>query len=201
MTEINVLLNDYLMNYRNTAKEIHEGVDEGFSEGYKEGIKQGFIDGVKECLAKGFDNIEVKSTEETLKLAFETASDESVNVSITRAVSRKYREKISPPFKKKMEEACNKVVEDIKKADFELEEIPASELKICVDTSVKKIKECIDGAFVGIRKNLPEDLIFGSVFNGLQDGFDNDLEENLQACEKRVCKEIDNKINKQGVYC
>jgi flagellar biosynthesis/type III secretory pathway protein FliH len=201
MTEINFLLNDYLTNYGNMAKEIHEGVEEGFSEGYKEGIKQGFIDGVKECLATGFNNIEVKSTEETLKCALETASDESINVSITRAVSRKYRERISPPFKKKMEEACNKAVENIKKADFDLEEVPASELKICVDASVKKIKECIDGAFEGIRKNLPEDLIFGSVFNGLQGGFDNDLEENLQACEKRICKEIDSKINKQGVYC
>ena len=201
MTEIDVILNDYSSSYGKTAEEIREGIDEGFSEGYREGIKQGFIDGVKECMATGFSNIEVKSTEETLKCAFETASDEAVNVSITRAVSNKYREKIGPSFKKKMEEACNNVVEDIRKADFELEKISASELKICIDASVKKIKECIDSSFEGIREYLPENLVFGSIFNGLQDGFDNDLEEKLKACEIRICKEIDNKIcNRQVDY-
>jgi hypothetical protein len=198
MTELNILLNDYRISYGKTAKEIREGIDEGFNEGYKEGIKQGFIDGVKECLATGFNDIEVKSTEETLKYAFETASDESINVSITRAVSRKYRERIGPPFKKKMEEACSKVVEDIRRGDFELDKLPASELKICVGTSVQKIKECVDSAFEGIRKNLPEDLVFGSVLNGLQDGFDNDLEENLQTCKNRICKEIDEKTEIRG---
>ncbi len=201
LTEIDVILDDYRSSYGKTAEEIREGMDEGFSEGYREGIKQGFIDGVKECMATGFNNIEVKSTEETLKCAFETASDEAVNVSITQAVSRKYREKIGPSFKKKMEEACNNVVEDIRKADFEMEKIYASELKICVDASVKKIKECIDSAFEGIKENLPENLVFGSIFNGLQDGFDNDLEEKLKACEIRICKEIDNKIcNRQVDY-
>jgi hypothetical protein len=153
LTEIKVLLNDYLDNYGEIAKEIHEGVNEGFNEGYKEGIKQGFIDGVKECLASGFNNIEVKNVEETLKYAFCTASDEAVNTSITRTVSRKYREKIGPAFKKKMEEACNKVVENIRKADFKLEETPASELKICVGISVKQIKECVDGTFGTLKKN------------------------------------------------
>lgn len=200
MNELNVLLEEYHANYEKTAKEICEGIDEGFNEGYKAGIKKGFIEGVKECIASGFNNIEVKSTEETLRYAFKTSSDEAITVSITRAVSRKYREKIGPPFKKKMEKICNTVVEDIKKADFELEEIPASELKICVDASVKKIRECIDNAFEGVRKNLPEDLIFGSIFNGLQDGFDNDLEENLKACEKRIYKEIDTKIDNRGAH-
>lgn len=198
MTEIKVLLNDYLGSYGEMAKEIHEGMNEGFNEGYKEGIKQGFIDGVKECLASSFNNIEVKNVEETLKCAFCTASDEAVNTSITCTVSRKYREKIGPTFKRKMEEACNKVVEEIKKADFELDEVPASELKICVDASVKQIKERIDSAFEGIKESLPKEAVLGSIFDGFQDGFDNDLEENLKDCETRICKEIDNKINCAG---
>jgi hypothetical protein len=199
LTEIEVPVNDYCSRYETMAKDIREGIDEGFNEGLREGIKKGFVAGIRECMDKGFDNIEVKCMEEILKDAFKTSSDETTRVRIKRTVSNKYREKISPSFKQKMEEACDKAVEEIKNTDFELDKRPASGLKSCVNISVKKIKECIGSAGGDMRKKLPTDLVFGSFFDCLQAEFDRDLDENLKACEKRICKEIDNKIDNKKV--
>jgi len=197
MTDVEVSLNDYCSKYETMAKEIHEGMDEGFNEGLREGIKKGFVAGIRECLDKGFDNIEVKCMEEILKDAFKTSSEETTRVRIKRTVSNRYREKISPSFKQKMEEACDKAVEEIKNTDFELDKRPASGLKICVNTSIKKIKECIGSACADMRKNFPTDLVFGSFFDSLQAEFDRDLDENLKACEKRIFREIDHKTENQ----
>ena len=73
------------------ANDIREGMDEGFNEGFREGIKQGFVAGVRECMVTDFDSIDVKGMEEILKSAFETASDEAIQVSIKRTL--KYIEK------------------------------------------------------------------------------------------------------------
>jgi len=81
-------LSDYRNSYEKIAKEIREGMNEGFSEGLVECIKQGFVDGVKECRTVGFGNIDVKSTEEILKFAFETASGEALGIAVRRTVSR-----------------------------------------------------------------------------------------------------------------
>lgn len=199
LTEIEIPVNDYCSRYETMAKDVREGMDEGFNEGLREGIKQGFIAGVRECMATGFDNICVKSMEEILNDASKKSSDETMRVTIKRTVSNEYREKISPSFKRKMEEICNKAVEEIKNADFELDNRPASSLKNCVCTSVKKIKECIGNTCADIRKNFPTDVIFGSFFDSLQDEFNKDLDENLDTCEKRICKEIDCKIDNRKV--
>lgn len=195
MTEIEIFLNNYCNSYEAMAEEIHEGIDEGFNEGLKEGIKQGFVDGIKECRSTGFDNIDVKSTEEILKRAFKIASDEAIETTVRKAVSDEYSEKVAPSFKKKMEEACSKAVEEIKNADFELDEMSASKLKNRVDESVEKVRECIGSACGGVKKNLPKDMIFKIFFGSLQDEFNRDLEENLEVCKMRICEELDNKIS------
>lgn len=197
MTEIEVTIDNYCRSYETMTNEIREGMDEGLNEGIKEGIKQGFVAGIRECRLSGFDNIEVKCMEEILKDAFKTSSAETARIRIRHTVSNRYREKISSSFRLKMEEACDKAVEEIKNTDFELEKGSASGLKSCVNTSVKKIKECIGNACGDIRKSFPADLIFGTFFDCLQDEFNRDLEENLEACEKRICKEIDSKIKQQ----
>lgn len=194
MTEIEVPVNDYCSKYEIMANDIREGMEEGFNEGFREGIKQGFVAGVRECMVTGFGNIDVKGMEEILKGAFETASDEAIRITVRRTASNEYREKISPSFKKKMEEACNNAVEEIKNTDFELEEMSSSKLKNCVDTSVKKIRGHIGNACGGAKKKPPTDMIFKLFFDTLQEEFNRDLDENLKACEKRICKEIDNKI-------
>jgi hypothetical protein len=45
-----------------------------------------------------------------------------------------------------------------------------------------------------VKKKLPIDVIFRIFFDTLQEEFNRDLDENLEACEKRICKEIDDKI-------
>ena len=181
------------------SEEIHEGIDEGFNEGLKEGIKQGFVDGIKECRATGFDNIDVKSTEEILKIAFKIASDEAIDITVRQTVSNEYREKIGPSFKKKMEEACSKAVEEIKNDDIELDEVSASKLKNRVDAAVERVRDSIGSACGGVKKNLPKDIIFKVFFGSLQDEFNRDLDENLEACKKRICKEIDSKTANKKV--
>ncbi len=195
MTEREVSVGDYYSKYEMMANDIRAGMDEGFNEGFREGIKQGFVAGVRECFVTGFNDIDVKGMEEILKDAFETASDEAIRIKVRRTASNEYKEKISPSFKKKMEEACNKAVEEIKDVDFELEEQSASELKDSVGISVKKVRECIGNAFRGAKKKLPTYVIFRLFFDTLQEEFNRDLDENLEACEKRICKEIDNKID------
>lgn len=164
MTDIVVTLDNYGNSYEKLAKEIREGMNEGFNEGLVEGIKQGFVDGVKECRSVGFGNIEVKSMEEILKLAFEIASGEALGIGVRRTVSRVYKEKIGPSFRKKMKEACDMAVEDIRRADFELKNESASEYQNQVLGSFKKIKELVGRAFGGVRRTLPVDVIFKSFF-------------------------------------
>ena len=62
-----------------------------------------------------------------------------------------------------------------------------------VDESIEKFKDCIGNACSGIKKTLPADVIFTNFFDCLQDEFNKDLNEKLKACEKRICKTIDDK--------
>ncbi|MDD3246409.1 MAG: hypothetical protein PHF18_06090 [Methanosarcina sp.] len=194
MTGIEDSLNGYCSSYEKIANDICESIDEGFNEGLREGIKQGFIEGVKECRNTGFDNIEVKKMEEILKCAFRTASDETCSTA-KQAISNSYLAKIAPSFKQKMGQACNKAVEEIKDADFELDKKSAFCTKSCVDASVKKITVCIGNVCGDMRKKFSTDVTFGSFFDRLQDVFNSELEKNLKACEERICKEIDSKVN------
>jgi hypothetical protein len=192
---IEELLNGYCSSYEIIAKDIHEGIDEGFSEGLRESMKLGFVEGIKECRNKGFDNIEVRDMEESLKNALETASDESSLSIVNRSVSNEYWAKISPFFKRKMEQACNKTVEEIKNAEFNVDGINDVYIQSCVNASDRKIAEYIDNVCAGIRKNLPGDVIFNIFFDCLQDEFNRDFGKNLKAFTERICKEIDNKAN------
>lgn len=197
MVEIEDSLDGYCSSYEKIANDICEGMDEGFSEGLREGIRQGFIEGIKECRLTGFDNIEVKGMEEILKYALDTASDETLCSIIRQKVSEEYWEKIGPSLKKKMEEACSKVVKEIKNADIELDKKPASYLKNCVNASIENITECIGSVCSDMEKNFLTDIIFKSFFNCLQSEFNRDLDRNLKVCEERICIEIDNKIDKK----
>lgn len=200
LTEIEVPIDNYCSSYESIAKDIREGIDEGLNEGIKGGIKQGFVAGIRECLDRGFDNIEVKCMEEILKDAFKTSSAETARVRIRHTVGNKYRDRISPSFKQKMGEACDKAVEEIKNvknADFEPDKTPVSGLKSRVNPSFEKIKECIGSVCGDVRKKFSSDFVFGSFFESLQDELNRDLDENLEACEKRICREIDPKIEKQ----
>jgi len=200
LAEIELPINNYCRSYETISKEIREGMDEGFNEGIKEGIKQGFVAGIRECRLTGFDNIEVKCMDEILKDAFKTSSAETARIRIRHTVSNRYRDSISPFFKQKMGEACNRAVEEIKNlknADFDSDKRPVSGLKICVNTSFEKIKECISNACGDVRKKFSADIVFGSFFESLQEEFNRDLDENLDVCEKRICREIDPKIEKQ----
>jgi len=199
LTEIEASLDGYCRSYETVVKDILEGMDEGFSEGLREGIKKGFAAGVSECRTAGFDNLDVKCLERILKDACETASDETVCVTIKQTVSNEYRAKIGPSFKQKMEEACKKAVEEIRDADIELDKRSASELKGCVDASAKTIKVCVGNACGSMRNNFPTDVVFGSFLDCLQDEFNKDLKKNVEVCEKRICKEIDCKLDNKRV--
>jgi hypothetical protein len=188
-------LDRYCSSYEKIAKKICNGIDEGFNEGLREGIKQGFVEGVKECRLAGFDNIEVEIMEETLKCAFKNASDETVCSKVKQVTTTRCLAKISLSFKQEMEEACNNVVEEIKNADFELDTKSAFCAKNCVDTSIEKIKGCIGDVCGDVIKKFPADRIQGTFFDHLQEMFNNELDRNLKACEDRICKEIDYKVN------
>lgn len=195
MAGIENFLNGYCSSYEIIAKDICEGIDEGFIEGLREGIKQGFVEGIKECRITGFDNIEVKDIEESLKNTIESASDESAITIIKRAVSNEYWAKISPSFKLEMEEACNKTIMEIKKSVFEVDKASSSDIEICVNAADEKVTGCISNVCEGVKKNLPTYAIFSIFFDCLQDEFNRDLGKNLKGFKEGLCKEIENKIN------
>ena len=204
MTEIEASLDGYCSSYETMVEDILEGMEEGFHEGLREGIKKGFLAGVCACRTTGFDNLDVKCMERILKDACKTALDETTSdettsdpmyITIKQTVSNEYRAKIGPSFKQKMEEACNKAVEEIRDADIELDKRSAFELKSCVDTSAKTIQVCVGNACGSMRKNIPTDVVFGSFLDCLQDEFNKDLKNNLKVCEERICKEIDCKLD------
>lgn len=186
-------LNSFCSSYEKLARDIREGIEEGFSEGLREGIKQGFVDGIKECRDTGFENIEVTEMEGVLKYALEAASDESARTKIKRTVSNEYWAKISPLFKQKMIEACNRAVEEIKDANFELDKKPPSYIRSCVNASLEKITGFIGDVSGGVREKLPTGMIFGSFFDSLQDELNRDLAKNLETCKERIFEVVDSK--------
>jgi hypothetical protein len=194
LDDIEASIDSYCRTYETMTEDILAGIEEGFEEGLKEGIKKGFVDGLKECLTLGFDNVPVKSLDAIMDDAFGKASDTTIRSTIKRIVSREYRSCIGSAFKKEMEEACAKAAEDIKNARVQLDSSAAEGLKGCVDFSVRNIKDCIGKACDTTRKRLTTDLLFGSLFDGLQDGFNQDLEENIKACKEKLDREIDGKV-------
>lgn len=191
------IFNVYYSSFEMIAKDIREGIDEGFIEGFREGIKQGFVEGIKECKSKGFNNIEVGDLDQVLKYTLETGSNESASDIIKQAVSDEYWMKIEPPFKQKMDDAYYGVVEEIRNTDFEKDIKHVSCIKSCLDASVKRIMECIGDVCGGVRKYISEDEIFMNFFYCLQDEFNRDLVKSLKAYEKRICAEIENKIDSE----
>lgn len=191
------IFNGYYSSFEMIAKDIREGIDEGFIEGFREGIKQGFVEGVKECKSKGFDNIEVGDLDHVLKYTLETGSNESARDIIKQAVSDEYWMKIEPSFKQKMDDAYYGVVEEIRNTDFEVNKKPASYINNCLDAPAKKIMEGIGDVCGGVREFISEDEIFMNFFCCLQNEFNRDLGKNLKAYEKRICAEIENKIDSE----
>jgi len=198
LTEIETPLYDYCSSYEAMSEEIHEGIAEGFNEGLREGIKQGFIAGIKECRASGFSNIDVKGMEEILENSFKTASEKTIQITFRQVVGKEYRKNVSPSFKKKMEEACNKAVEEIKNSDCELEKASALKLMYRMDVSIEKIRECIGNVCGSVKEQFSTNIVFESLFDSMQDEFKKGLDKNLEACEDRVCKAIDIKIDNKN---
>jgi hypothetical protein len=188
-------LDGYCSSYEEIAKDICDGIDEGFNEGLREGIKQGFLEGIKECKLAGFDNIEVETLEETFKCAFKSASNATVCSKAEQVIADRCLAKISLSFKQKMEEACNKAVKEIKDADFELDTKSAFCAKNYVDNSITKIKGYIGNVCKDVSNKFPEGCIQEIFFDRLQGVLDSELDRNLKACEARICKEIDSKVN------
>lgn len=180
------------------TEEIQEGIAEGFNEGLREGIKQGFIDGIKECRDLGFSNIDVKSMEEVLENSFKIVSDKTIQITFRQVVGKEYRENVSPSFKKKMEEACNKAVEGINNSDCEMGEAAALKLMYRVDVSIEKIRECIGNACGTVKEQFSTNTVFESLFDCMQDEFKKGLDKNLEACEKSAYKAIDSKIDNKN---
>jgi hypothetical protein len=138
LEKIETPLDGYCRGYDILVEDILAGIEEGFKEGLKEGIKQGFIAGIIEFKSTGFEDIDVKSTDEILKDSFKQGSDAATFTTIKQTVTNEYRVTIGTVFKKEMEKACEKAVMNIRNADVTLDKVSAFELKLSLKESIKK---------------------------------------------------------------
>lgn len=194
LAEIENPLNNFCSSYEELAREIREGIEEGFKEGLNEGIKLGFINGIKECRDKGFENIEVPGMEEALKSALDAKSEEAVYATIKQAVSSEYWTKISPVFKQEMVETCNRTLKEMKEVNSEQDKKSLSGIAGSINGSLEKIKGFIAEVTNGVKKDLPLFKVFESFFDCLQNEFDRDLEKNLKMCKERIFEITDSKL-------
>lgn len=197
MDEIKSSISRYCIDFESIREDIISGIKEGVEEGIKEGIKKGFLDGIKDCLKLGFFKIgkhEIKSFKKILVDAFGNASEKSIRLSIKKIVRSKYKSILDPSFKKYMETACNNVVEEIRNSKIRLDSSGAKDIKILVSFSTNKINEKFEKIGNDVREKLPTDAIFGSAVDGIQDGLQETINENIKICEERFNREIDKKI-------
>jgi hypothetical protein len=197
MEPIRDLLTNYSTDFECIRNDIISGAEEGFKEGLKEGIKKGFVDGIKDFLNMGLFNtgrFEVKSFRKILVDAFGSASKNSIRSFIKKIVKREYAAVVEPSFKKYMETACNNVAEAIKNTKIKLDTSEVNALKDLLALSTKKLNEKIGEISSKFRENFPTDIVFGSAIDGLQEDFEDTLNENIGTCKECINIEIDKKI-------
>jgi len=197
MDTIKASIDRYSADFESISNDIISGAEEGFKEGLKEGIKKGFVDGIKDCLQLGLFNtgkFEVKSFRKILVDAFGSASRNSIRSFVKKIVKREYTAVVEPSFKKYMETACNNVIGTIKNTKARLDSSDANALKELLALSTKKLNEKIKGTSSKFRENFPTDIVFGSAVDGLQENFENTLNENIGTCKERISTEIEKKI-------
>ena len=197
MDAIKASINRYSADFESISNDIISGAKEGFKEGLKEGIKKGFVDGMKDCLNLGLFNtgkFEVKSFRKILVDSFGNASRNSIRSFIKKIVKREYAAVVEPSFKKYMETACNNVIGTIKNTKTRLDSSDANGLKDLLALSAKKLNEKIKDISSKFREKFPTDIVFGSAVDGLQENFENTLNENIGTCKERINTEIDKKI-------
>jgi hypothetical protein len=196
MDAIKGSIDSYSADFESIGNDIISGAEEGFKEGLKEGMKKGFVDGIKDCLKLGlFDTrrYEVKSFRKIVVDAFGSASKNSMRSFIKKIVKREYAAVVEPSFKKYMETACNNVVEIIKNTKVKLDSSDANALKDFLDLSTKKLNKKFGEISSRFRENFPTDIVFGSAIDGIQEDFEDTLNENIGTCKERISTEIDKK--------
>ncbi len=197
MDDIKDSIGRYSAEFESIRDDIISGAKEGFKDGLKEGIKKGFVDGMKDCLDWGLFNtgrFEVKGFRKILVDAFGSASENSIRSSIKKIVKREYTTVVEPSFKKYMETACDDAVDAIKGIKVKLDSSGASDIKELLAVSAGKLNEKIGEISGKFRENFPTDIVFGSAVDGVQECFENTLNENIGVCKERINNEIDKKI-------
>ncbi len=196
MDAIKDSISRYSANFESLRDDIVSGIKEGVEEGIKEGVKKGFIDGIKDCLDLGFSNIgkvKIKTFKKILVDAFGNASEKSIRSSIKKTVEKEYKSMINSSVKKYMEKTCNTMVETIRTSTIRLDSKSSKDIKDLLTLSTKKISDEIGEINNKVREKLPTDIIFGSVVDGMQEGFEETFNENIKICEERIGREIEKK--------
>ena len=192
----------YIDDFESIKSDIIAGIEEGFSEGLKEGVKKGFIDGMKESLKIGFSTViksDIKSIKEIHQDAFNGASKKSIADNIKKIIREKYDSTIAPSFKQHMEKTCDAMIEKIEDADIHLDERAGKRAKELFSISNKKVAENIGDISAKMREKLSGDIIFGSAFDGIQEGLEENINEHIELCRKRFDAQVDKKTTSAGV--
>jgi flagellar biosynthesis/type III secretory pathway protein FliH len=183
----------YSADFESVRDDIVSGIKEGFEEGLKEGIKKGFCDGIKDYFSNN-GNVEIKSLEKILKDAFENASEKSIRSTIKKIVIRKYKTIVDPSFKKYLEKACNRAVEEIRNSKVQIDGSRAKNAKDLLAKLTEEISKKVGEISSKFREKFPTDIVFGSAVDGIREGFEETFNENIKKCEERIGNEIDNKV-------
>jgi hypothetical protein len=168
--------------HKSYLKSISDGIIEGTSEGIKEGVadglKKGVKDGLKECFVKGFVNIGDDDVGDLL----EDIPGEIIKNSVKEGAGYIF-EKSTEDY---VQRVCQKLVERIQKEDIKLSKEQTGD-------ALGLIKRSEQEAMKKIIERLPDNLLLREITAGIQIALEEKLEKNIEACEERLHKEIENK--------
>jgi flagellar biosynthesis/type III secretory pathway protein FliH len=173
---------DYQKRCIQLKEEIIQSIKDGTREGIQQGIQNGFLEGIKESADMGFTNLM-----ETLS----TDTDVFLNIMATSVVEQEVENRVKsvicPSIKIRMDRACQNVLQNIQvnKQEGTLFNID-QELDL-EGLSQGQLDQCIQS----LSQYLPQNFIFGSLFNGCESALTTCLTENVQDCRQLVQDKID----------
>ncbi|GAG39155.1 unnamed protein product, partial [marine sediment metagenome] len=177
MKEVEKIIDEHKSYLKSINDGIIEGISEGVKEGVAEGLKRGVKDGLKECFTKGFVNIGQDDIQDIL----EDIPEEFIKNSVKEG-ARHILEEGTEDYIVRL---CQKLVDGIRKEKVKLSKDQTGYvLGLIKRSELEAMKRMVE--------RLPNNPFLREITAGMQTALEESLEKNLEACEERIQKEIEN---------
>jgi hypothetical protein len=178
LKKVEGIIDEHRSYLKSISDGIIEGTLDGVREGVAEGLKNGVKDGLKECFVKGFVNI----GDDDIGDLLEDIPEEIIKNSVKESAGYIFERSIGDYIQK----VCQKLAERIQKEGIKLSKDQTGDALGLIKRSEQEVMK-------KIMEKLPGNPFFRKIVAGIQIALEENLEKNIEACEERLLKEIENK--------